>query len=428
MALRRGAIGLTDNVVPAADEPSADETPLPLPPRREQTEQIRQRLNDALSAFVEPVDTSVLAKPPQPQPLCKILAGRAEQWARLITSERDLELRDLILGMVTDAVGLSSMETEQSKEQEQEKEAEQEQEREVEMERYVDLAFLRDGEEPTRWAFCTLAQRGGGAASSDGGGGNGSSDTMPTPLHNGTFYTASQFRLHSRISLPFPPYLLCSRNYFDLGLRGERRLKNAMMVLEWVPSASQLTPLPTGATPLCEAQQTRLQSALRLLDLDSSGSFERGELREALRSAEDLQLSEGELDELLDEAGVEAGVEGHAGKAPRVLSHDALHDVLTSGRYRRADDGRYFVLLSLAEAQTIRMIMHMRQGRPLIDGSDVALALRCLPAGDAVFDASENFPSPPRYQVCEWQRSRSHVCLQIQCASRSILRLTDPSY
>lgn len=45
------------------------------------------------------------------------------------------------------------------------------------------------------------------------------------------------------------------------------------------------------------------------------------------------------------------------------LSYDVLHDVLTSGRYRRADDGRYFVLLSLAEAETIRMIMHLRQGQ-----------------------------------------------------------------
>ena len=51
-----------------------------------------------------------------------------------------------------------------------------------------------------------------------------------------------------------------------------------------------------------------------------------------------------------------------------MLSYEVLHDVLTSGRYRRADDGRYFVLLSLAEAETIRMIMHLRQGKQVADG------------------------------------------------------------
>ena len=51
-----------------------------------------------------------------------------------------------------------------------------------------------------------------------------------------------------------------------------------------------------------------------------------------------------------------------------MLSYEVLHDVLTSGRDRRADDGRYFVLLSLAEAETIRMIMHLRQGKQVADG------------------------------------------------------------
>ena len=75
--------------------------------------------------------------------------------------------------------------------------------------------------------------------------------------------------------------------------------------------------------------------------------------------------------------------------------------MLTSGRYRRAEDGRYFVLLSLAEAETIRMVMHMRRGKPLVEGKAVALALRCLPAHDAVFDQTDNYPPPPRYQVIQ---------------------------
>ena len=64
---------------------------------------------------------------------------------------------------------------------------------------------------------------------------------------------------------------------------------------------------------------------------------------------------------------------------------------------RREEGGRYFVLLSLAEAETIRCILHMRQGKSLIEGSDAAVALRCIPAHDALFDASANHPAAPQY-------------------------------
>ena len=461
---RSNAIGLNDDVTPPPVD-GGDAQPVPL--QRQKTELIRMRLNDAMSAFVEEVDTSILEQPPQQQPLAQILRKRSETWARMISSGRDEERRDLILSVVTDAVGLSSMHTEQSKEQEQvptllplrcsmlahiermlfvasvserplvcplsllccfqEKEQTQEQEREIEMERYVDMSYLRDGEEPARWAFCTLAETRQAPGSAAPG--------QLAPLADGAFYPASSFRLHARAPLPFPSYLAMSRNHFNLDWNGERRLKNAVMVrapshsdrvrsksighaiaiayrsctvcecdfaltlwpahdcaqvLEWVPSVKGLRPLPTAAATMTEAQQARLHSALRLLDFDSSGSYERDELREALRSAEDLQLSEAELDELIAECG---------GKAASVLSYDRLHEVLTSGRYRRADDGRYFVLLSLAEAETIRCIMHMRQGKSVIEGSDCALALRCLAAHDAVFDCTAAFPTAPRYQA-----------------------------
>ena len=269
------------------------------------------------------------------------------------------------------------------------------------MERYIDMSYLRDGEEPTRWAFCSLGQsrRADDAPSEE--------QPRPTPLVDGSFYPASEFRLHARAPLPLPPYLHLSRNHFNLEWTGERRLKNAVMVLEWVPSVAKIAPLPTGAVAMTEAQKARLASALKLLDVDSTGLYERSALREALRSAEDLQLSDAELDELVEAYGAGGGA-----KPPSVLSYDVLHEVLTSGRYRRAESGRYFVLLSLAEAETVRAVMHMRQGRPLVDGADVALRLRCLSAHDAIFDATENFPETPRYQASVSQ----HVFRFFDCA------------
>ena len=70
---------------------------------------------------------------------------------------------------------------------------------------------------------------------------------------------------------------------------------------------------------------------------------------------------------------------------------------------RTEHTGRYFVLLSLAEAETIRCIMHLREGKPLIPGSDVAIALRCVAAHDAVFDrvapVSTRAKTTPAYQA-----------------------------
>ena len=130
------------------------------------------------------------------------MAAEAAEFEGFMTSADDQARCSSILAMVSDSVGVSAIETEQCREQEQEKEQEQEQEAEVEMERYVDMAYQRDGEEPTRWAFRTL----GDVAAAD-------APTLPgapLPFASGTFYPASQFRLHSRSPLPFPPYLAMS--------------------------------------------------------------------------------------------------------------------------------------------------------------------------------------------------------------------------
>ena len=195
---------------------------------------------------------------------------------------------------------------------------------------------------------------------------------------------------------------------------------------------------------LSSAQEARLRKALALLDLSGNGQYGAHALREALRAAEDAALTEAELNELMRSASGghtslsvdqlrsvlargdrtdcdrlplmsdddERGVQLHQAirlhqaftfGAYRLRSslsacNCAPHQVLTSGAYRLEDGGRYFVLLSLAEAETVRCILHMRQGKPLIPGADVAIALRCIPAHDAVFDCTPNFPTASAYQ------------------------------
>ena len=386
--------------------------PTPPPIVREKTVDTLERVGRALDVFVEPVSTAVPSGLPKPRPFVDVLAETAQSFDHFLQRGADRARRDAILSIVSHAVGVSDIETEQCREQEQEKAQEQEQEQEIEMERYVDMAYQRDGEEPRRWAFSSLGARTDATALgiSDAAATAAALDptgTLPTPFAEGSFYPAKDFRLHSRSGLPFPSYLAVSRNHFNLEWIGERRLKNAVCVLEWIPSVAALQSAPPRAAALTDEQEGRLRKALTMLDLRGRGEFGMAEVREALLAAEDLALSDEELQTLMDRAGGGVSSDGSNsvgsngngnGSAVATLTFEQLRGVLTSGAYRNAQTGRYFVLLSLAEAETIRCILHMRQGKELVPGSDVALALRCIPAHDAVFDQTANFPLSPIYQ------------------------------
>ena len=344
----------------------------------------------ALDVFMEDVVTKVHDSAPLRPKFIDVLKGMRDSFAEFLRKSEDIEVTEMILGLVTNSVGLEGVETEQCREQEQEKEQEQEQEQEIEMERYVDLAYLRDGEEMKNWAFCTL---GGGCE---------------TPQ----FYPADSFKLYGRNPLPFSEDLHISVNHYDPKWVGDRRLKNACVVLELIPELAKLCPKIPKATILSDASNARLQKALKLMDVDNSGSFEIPELIEVLKSAEDIDLTEAELDELLLDSskGLTRSNSGKLITDPALdmsmavvkrrttLSFEELQTVLTMGKYRQQEAGRRFVLLSLAEAETIRCILHLRQGKAPVEGCDAAMALRCVCANDIVLDASSNFVSSSRYQ------------------------------
>ena len=55
--------------------------------------------------------------------------------------------------------------------------------------------------------------------------------------------------------------------------------------------------------------------------------------------------------------------------------------------------------LSLVEAETIRRIMHVTGGTEVVDGAAVDLALRILPADNALMDSTVSSQHPPTYQA-----------------------------
>ncbi|MAT98943.1 MAG: hypothetical protein CL608_17505, partial [Anaerolineaceae bacterium] len=124
-----------------AAAPRVDGRPLrvvgAVPIQREKSSDELERLNRALDVFVEPVSTAVPAGLPKPRPFVEVLTERAAGFEAFLQGGADRQRRDAILSMVSHAVGVSDIETEQCREQEQEKAQEQEQEQEIEMERYV---------------------------------------------------------------------------------------------------------------------------------------------------------------------------------------------------------------------------------------------------------------------------------------------------
>eukprot|EP00966_Prymnesium_polylepis_P008751 201686-Prymnesium_polylepis.1 len=80
------------------------------------------------------------------------------------------------------------------------------------------------------------------------------------------------------------------------------------------------------------------------------------------------------------------------------LNRQQLEALVRSPDYRAADDGRHFVVVSLAEAETIRRILHAREGSEVIPGSTVRLALRNVTTGGSLLDVSHRWEEGPRFQ------------------------------
>ena len=305
----------------------------------------------------------------------------------------------------------------------------------MEMERYVDKAFGRECEEPSPWPLVALKD-------------------AAAPAELGCFYPMRNFSLHGRSGLPFPSFLSVSRNHFSLEWLGERRLKNCVMALEWVPSVAALAPRCSDGTSLTAEQDAKLRGALHLFDLEGDGRFDAAQLREILLATGDA-LTLDEVEAVIREEAARAGAGGGAAdtaaataaaaaaatavaaaadddddddeallatvggaifgvdatsrvSGATTLGTEEVMALLVSGRHRREQSGREWVLLSLAEAETLRCIVHLRQGSALIDGADCEVALRCVSNRSAIFDSSASQSmGTPRSQA-----ALSHVCLR----------------
>lgn len=364
-----------------------------------------KRLLDSLEVFSEPIDFSLEECVPDVIQFSESIRRRVEQHASFVSAD-DQKVIDNVVSWITTGTNktgeafegimspgaineflsdeqdrLLGAEMVQEQEQEREQEQEQEQEQEIEIEKYVDLAYSREHEEPTPWSFASLR----------------TSLNQPLPQ----FYSASEFKLYKRNPLKFPDFCMVSNNYFDCRWSGARRIKNVVMVLDWIPELSELIPSFRSIEPLTEAQSEALDVALDLFDIDGQGALTQQQLQQVLRSALHLNLNDEEGLALLtsciawdsehpsldSSASSSSTAQLVKSSSPRA-SLGAVRHILLTGKYSTVQAGRKFVAISLAEAETIRCIMHRRIGSSLIPDANTGIALRCVPTGFSIVDAS----------------------------------------
>lgn len=260
------------------------------------------------------------------------------------------------------------------------------------------------------------------------------------------FYPLSDFRAFSSLStgasLAFPSYLKVSANYYKPEWwREPRRLKNVVMIMEWLPelhssrndahASSSSAPSQGATTSLSDEQRAKLAATCNMIDADGSGTI-------SLEEFSDLLVAVGiqQSHEYNDSTGLSplrgSGAESLVGPSSPAGAGASLSKDEIARLFRIADTDesgeltfeevcnalqqhllfdvqpeRHFVAVSLAEAEGLRALLHSRrsQGELLFPGSSASLALR---HGALQFETSLGFQAAPEYQ-----RTTAQQCFRL---------------
>lgn len=354
----------------------------------------------SLQVFDEPIDFSLEASVPNPLPFEEKLRSMLDSNEEFLMKEQHDIGRKIMLevgqfAMLESSASRLDSEQEREQEQEQEKEVEARRDQQIEVEKFVDREYSRQEEVQRPWAFHLLGnalpQR--RYLESDGVTATASSDDHP-------FYPLCDFKLRHQEPLQFHDALLLSANYFNPDWTGLRRVKNVVMVLEYSPSTTpdflRLKKEDEYRTILTISQEQALAKAHALLGFHAAnagfpGFLARQDLIHAIQAATDITPSDETVDSLIQTFSLNKSM----------VSLEEFKSLFTCGKLFPEHQGKYWVAVSLSEAETIRRILHVRKRKDpnhLIPNCSTEIALRYSPlsapdapiAGDGgiVFDAS----------------------------------------
>ena len=340
-----------------------------------------------MKLFDEDIDFSLEAGVPDPLPFEEKLRSMLEDHDPFIESHQHAignSIMEMVgqFSMIEGSANRLEQEQEREQEQEQEKEVEARKDQQIEVEKFVDREYSRQEEVQKPWPFKILAE------------------SFDSPADH-PFYYLKNFKLRHQEPLEFANNLMLSTNYFNPNWTGLRRVKNVVMVMEYAPSTVQLRPrlMEETRVSLNESQENALRKAHTLLGFHAAAAGHvnmlcKEDLRLAVQNVIDKPPSEELLDSLISKYC----------SSQKMMTYENFRDLLTSGELFPETNGRYFVALSLAEAETIRKILHVRSAvnsSADTSMSHTELALRYSPiasqgsssAGDGglIFDVSKGW-------------------------------------
>eukprot|EP00298_Acanthocystis_sp_HF-20_P012235 c19785_g1_i2.p1 GENE.c19785_g1_i2~~c19785_g1_i2.p1 ORF type:complete len:774 (-),score=356.75 c19785_g1_i2:62-2122(-) len=246
---------------------------------------------------------------------------------------------------------------------------------EDEPEEYVKQKYSREDEIPIPWNLQILCS---------------------SPLKE-PFYPCSDFGVHKKllgkpVPINFPSFLYLSLNYYHhkWSFKTYRRIKNVIIVMDWVPNATNIMPLKGNHLSLTQNEKSRLDSAISLFGIkdEDVNNFEK---LKSLFTALDLnvQAEEEQIKKILKDANIK--------------NVEDLKQVIIKHIFYRFDSGRYYVALSLLEAETLRAILHMTTEKTSSNSNiNEKLFQNCsfaLRTGNIILDNSPNFVSASSYQT-----------------------------
>jgi Ca2+-binding EF-hand superfamily protein len=317
------------------------------------------------------------------------------------------DLREEVEGAEFARENVQENEQEQEQEQHAEQEQEQEQEQQMEIENETFSALKYDKESHLQpWQFASLAD---------------AKSKLFYPASEFTCYGSSRVRPHT---MNFPPYLLMSPNFYKQSWNStnvHRRLKNVIVIMEWVPNLSKMQEIKDDVEEATLAAQAAAMAAAaasqaagnkkgsagsaaaaakaalaavsqtksnlgvltpdqeRILqhafDLHSTDALNHEQIREVLSTlGQDIETAE-EMQEVLEASGKPGAF---------FADFDMLKRIVLTRPLEKFQAGRFYVMVSLLEAETLRGILHARadvfdheiRHRDFVDNANTAIALR----------------------------------------------------
>eukprot|EP00466_Bigelowiella_natans_P001199 jgi/Bigna1/76726/fgenesh1_pg.43_\ len=246
-----------------------------------------------------------------------------------------------------------------------EQEAEQQQQQEAQRRQEARVSYCRDKEKQIPWKISELCKYPEALSEKE-------EKALP-------YYPLSKLALPTKKPLVFPSSLKVTENFYKRKWKtmGERKLKNVSVFFDLIPNRYKLQDIRIAPGAPSSKQQAAIDVAFKMADQDDSN-------RISFREAEDILKAIGYKKGSVLRKRIQLLVDiDRSGD----ICRNEFNTMIRERMLETAQEGRYQVVATLAEAESARFYIHHKH--PVL-GSQCALAIETLEGGR--LDCTPNFP------------------------------------